>query len=356
MHIKRKRTRRVKVGDVSIGNFAPISIQSMTTTDTRDVKKTLEQIHYLEKAGCELIRVAVPDEDAAKKLSFIKKSINIPLIADIHFHAHLALRAIDQGVDKIRINPGNIGDKKKLKEIIRRAKIAGIPIRIGVNSGSLEKNILNKYGKVTAKALVESAWKHLRFFEDQDFFDIVISIKSSDVLLCIEAYTMLSKKCDYPLHIGVTEAGTEYQGIIKSAIGIGTLLSQGIGDTLRVSLTADPEKEIKAAKEILKFLHIKEEGINIIACPTCGRCEVDMFSIAEKVESKIKDIKHPLNVAIMGCVVNGPGEAKEADIGIACGKKQGIIFKKGAQIKKVAEKDIVNVLLDEIYKMVDTTI
>ncbi|MBI5418131.1 flavodoxin-dependent (E)-4-hydroxy-3-methylbut-2-enyl-diphosphate synthase [Candidatus Poribacteria bacterium] len=351
--IKRRKTREIKVGKIIIGNLSPISIQSMTNTDTGDVRKTVAQIFRLEDAGCDMVRVAIPDEKAARQLSRIKKEINIPIIADIHFNHHLALLAIEHGADKIRINPGNIGEKKKIKEIIKMAKIAGTPIRIGVNSGSLEKDILTKYGHVTASALVESALRHINFFEDNDFFDMVISIKSSDVTICIDAYTLLSKKCNYPLHLGVTEAGTEFQGTIKSVLGIGALLAKGIGDTLRVSLTAPPEKEIEVGKEILKFLHIRQEGLNLISCPTCGRCQVDLIPVAEEIESRLKNIKilHPLTVAVMGCVVNGPGEAREADIGVACGKKQGIIFKKGKQIKKVSENEIADVLINEIEKL-----
>ncbi|MBI4650855.1 flavodoxin-dependent (E)-4-hydroxy-3-methylbut-2-enyl-diphosphate synthase [Candidatus Desantisbacteria bacterium] len=354
MIIKRKKTREVRVGKVIIGNHSPVSLQSMTNTDTRDVKSTAAQIHRLEKAGCELVRVAVPDEKAARQISYIKNKINIPLIADIHFNHQLALIAMDQGADKIRINPGNIGDKKKIKEIIKKAQSCNIPIRIGVNSGSLEKDILNKYGKVEAEGLVESALRHISFFEDNGFFDMVISLKSSDVLTSIEAYTLLSKKCDYPLHLGITEAGTEFQGSIKSVLGIGSLLVNGIGDTLRVSLTAPPEKEIEVGKEILKILHLKEEGVDFVSCPTCGRCEVNLIPIACKIEKQLKclDVKKPLKVAVMGCVVNGPGEAKEADIGIACGKKQGIVFKKGRQIKKVAENKIVSEFINEIKKMI----
>ncbi len=354
MFIQRRKTKKIKVGNVLIGAQSTISVQSMTNTDTRDVEKTVAQIHQLEKAGCDLVRVAVPDEKAAKNISKIKNEINIPLIADIHFNHNLAILAIEEGADKIRINPGNIGSEKKLKEIIKKAIAYGIPIRIGVNSGSLEKDILNKHGSPTPQALVESALRQIIFFEQNDFFDIVISLKSSDVLQSIEAYTLLSKKCAYPLHLGITEAGTEFQGTIKSVLGIGSLLINGIGDTLRVSLTALPEKEVEVGKNILKFLHLKEEGINIISCPTCGRCQVDLIPIACEIESRLKlmNIIEPLTVAIMGCVVNGPGEAKEADIGVACGKKMGIIFKKGKQIKKVKENKITNSLINEIKKMI----
>ncbi|MBE6068221.1 MAG: flavodoxin-dependent (E)-4-hydroxy-3-methylbut-2-enyl-diphosphate synthase [Clostridium lundense] len=349
--MNRINTRKVKVGSVFVGGDAPISVQSMTNTDTRNVKETISQINSLQKAGCEIVRCAVPDMEAAEALKHIIKEVTIPVVADIHFDYKLALTSIDCGVSALRINPGNIGSIERVKMVAERAKEKEIPIRIGVNSGSLDKELLNKYGKVCPEALVESALKHVKILEDINFKDIVVSIKSSNVLDMIESYRLISEKSNYPLHLGVTEAGTPWRGTIKSSIGIGTLLSEGIGDTIRVSLTGDPVEEVKVGIEILKALQIKKQGIEIISCPTCGRTEIGLINIANEVEEKIKDLDKNIKVAIMGCVVNGPGEAREADIGIAGGKGVGLIFKKGEMFKKVKEEDLVDELLKEINKM-----
>lgn len=343
------KTRIIKIGNKKIGGTNPILIQSMCNTDTHDVDSTMKQIKALEKEGCEIIRVAVLDMAAAKVLRQIKKKINIPLVADIHFDYRLALEAIKQGVDKIRINPGNIGGEEKLKAVVFAAKKKGIPIRVGVNSGSLEEEILKKYhGHVTSKGLVESALKNTKLLEKINFRDIVISIKSTDVPQTIEAYKLLSQKVNYPLHIGITEAGPIFSGTIKSAVGLGSLLSQGIGDTIRVSLTGDPREEVKVAWEILKALALRKRGPEIISCPTCGRTQIDLISLVKKVEEATKGVKKPLKIAVMGCVVNGPGEAREADIGVAGGKGIGIIFRKGKIIKTVKERAILSALLSEI--------
>lgn len=349
--INRINTRKVKVGSVFVGGDAPISVQSMTNTDTRNIKETISQINSLQKAGCEIVRCAVPDMEAAEALKHIIKEVTIPVVADIHFDYKLALTSIDCGVSALRINPGNIGSIERVKMVAERAKEKEIPIRIGVNSGSLDKDLLNKYGKVCSEALVESALKHVKILENINFKDIVVSIKSSNVLDMIESYRLISEKSNYPLHLGVTEAGTPWRGTIKSSIGIGALLSEGIGDTIRVSLTGDPVEEVKVGIEILKALQIKKQGIEIISCPTCGRTEIGLINIANEVEEKIKDLDKDIKVAIMGCVVNGPGEAREADIGIAGGKGVGLIFKKGEMFKKVKEEDLVEELLKEINKM-----
>ncbi|QZY56790.1 flavodoxin-dependent (E)-4-hydroxy-3-methylbut-2-enyl-diphosphate synthase [Crassaminicella profunda] len=351
MDIERKKTREVFCGNVKIGGDAPISIQSMTNTDTRDVKRTVDQIKSLEKAGCEIIRVAVLDLEAAQALKEIKQNINIPIVADIHFDYRLALEAIKHGVDKLRLNPGNIGDVDRVKKVVMKAKERNIPIRIGVNAGSIDKKIINKYGKVTPEAMVESALEHVEILQNLNFEDIVISLKASDIKLTIESYRLMAKKVDYPLHIGVTEAGTIKGGTIKSCIGIGAMLLDGIGDTLRVSLTGDPVEEVKLAREILKAVELRNFGINLISCPTCGRTQIDLISLANRIEPKLTTIDKPLTVAIMGCAVNGPGEAKDADIGIAGGKGSALLFKKGEIIKKVKEEDIEAVLLEEIMKM-----
>lgn len=351
MQIERKKTRKLRVGNIYIGGDAPISIQSMTNTKTSDVEATVKQIKALEEAGCEIVRVAVPDMAAAEAISEIKKQISIPLVADIHFNYELALKSMENGVDKIRINPGNIGSKEKVMKVVSMAKEKGVPIRIGVNSGSLEKDILNKYGHVTAEGLVESALGHVRILEELDFHDIVISIKSTDVPMAFEAYRLISKKTDYPLHIGITEAGTVYRGTIKSAVGIGAMLLSGIGDTIRVSLTGDPVEEIKAAKEILRACGLYNKGVQFISCPTCGRTQIDLISIAENVEKALENCEKPIKVAVMGCVVNGPGEAREADIGIAGGRDSAVIFRKGEILRKVPEGEIVEALLDEIKKL-----
>lgn len=344
----RRKTRKIFVGRVPIGAGSPISVQSMTKTDTRDVKSTVKQIRLLEKAGCEIIRIAVPDSDAAKVLGRISKSVSIPIIADIHFDWRLALESVKQGVDGLRINPGNIGAKWKVKEVVSACGSKNIPIRIGVNAGSLTKKLLSKYGHPTPDALVEGAAEHVEILESLNFRNIKVSLKASNVSTTVEAYRLFSKKFRYPLHIGISEAGPSFTGIIKSSVGLGILLSEGIGDTIRVSLSADPVEEVRVAYEILKSLGLRIKGINIISCPTCGRCEIDIRGLAAKVETRLKDYDKPLTVAVMGCVVNGPGEAREADIGIAGGKGTGLLFKKGKIIKRVKEKELLNVLMEEI--------
>lgn len=343
--------RIVNVGGVQIGGDAPVSIQSMTNTDTRDVKTTVEQIARLADAGCEIVRSAVPDMEAAKAIGEIKKRISIPLVADIHFDYRLALEAIKGGVDKVRINPGNIGSRERVKAVSDACRERGIPIRIGVNGGSLEKEILEKYGRPTADALVESAMGHIRILEDLDFNDIVVSIKTSDVPTMLAAYRKFDKLTDIPVHIGVTEAGTKMSGMVKSAVGLGALLSEGIGNTMRVSLTADPVEEIYAAREILKILGLRKSGATLVSCPTCGRTRINLIPLAEKVERLIADVEEPIKVAVMGCAVNGPGEAREADIGIAGGDGVGLIFKKGEIIRKVPEDRLLDELKTEIDKL-----
>jgi len=347
----RKITKTVTVGNVKIGGQNPIVIQSMCNTDTHDVRSTVSQILTLEDAGCELIRVAVLDISAAEKISEIKKEIHIPLVADIHFDYRLALEAMNRGADKIRLNPGNIGDEEKVKAVVDCAKKMHIPIRIGVNSGSLQKDILEKYGRVTAEAICESAMRHVKILEKYDFYDTVISLKASSVPLSLESYALMSQMADYPLHVGITEAGTLYCGTVKSAVGIGAILAQGIGDTIRVSLTGDPVEEIRAAKEILKSLELRSFGIELISCPTCGRTQIDIISIANEVEKRCAKINKNIKVAVMGCAVNGPGEAREADVGIAGGNGEGLIFKKGKIIKKVPEDRLVEALMEEIDRI-----
>ncbi len=344
----RKLTKRIYVGNVPVGGGSPIAVQSMTKTDTRDVKATVRQIKTLEDAGCEIIRLAVPDTDAAMSLGRIKKSINIPMIADIHFDWRLALEAIRQGMDGIRINPGNIGARWKVKEVIAAAKDGNIPIRIGVNAGSLEKELLQKYGHPKPEALVESAKRHIEILEELSFTNIKVSLKASNVSTTVEAYRLFSERYDYPLHIGISEAGPPFTGVIKSSVGLGILLSEGIGDTIRVSLTAKPVEEIRVAYEILKSLGIRRKGAEIISCPTCGRCKVDLRGLVSEVESRLKNIDKPITVAVMGCVVNGPGEAREADFGVAGGKGMGLIFRKGEVVRKVKEKDLLDAFLKEI--------
>ena len=346
--IKRKKTRQVRVGDVLIGGDAPVSVQSMTCTKTEDVRATVNQIFKLEDAGCEIIRVAVPDIKAAEAISEIKKRIHIPLVADIHFDYRLALRAIEMGVDKIRINPGNIGSPDRVKQILKSAKERNIPVRIGVNAGSLEKPLIEKYRGVTPKALLKSALKQIKLCEKVGFTDLVVSIKASDVSMMIEVNRLLSRKTDYPIHLGVTEAGTVRTGVLRSSVGIGTLLGEGIGDTIRVSLTGDPVEEVKAGFDILKSLHLREHGLTIISCPTCGRTQTNVISIVEKVENALAGVDKPLTLAIMGCAVNGPGEAKEADLGVACGKESALLFKNGEVIRKIKEKEIVGILVKEV--------
>ncbi|MCX7715133.1 MAG: flavodoxin-dependent (E)-4-hydroxy-3-methylbut-2-enyl-diphosphate synthase [Clostridia bacterium] len=347
----KKVKRCISVGNVKIGGNYPISIQSMTNTDTRDILSTVSQILRLEQAGCEIVRVAVLDMEAAGAVGKIKQHIHIPLVADIHFDYTLALECMKKGADKIRINPGNIGDKTRVRQVADMAKARGIPIRIGVNGGSLEKDILQKYKKPTADALVESALRHISILDECNFSDIVVSLKASNVPTMIEAYRKLDKISDFPLHLGVTEAGTQRGGLLKSAIGIGSLLNDGIGDTIRVSLTADPVEEIKAAKDILKVLGIRKSGVELISCPTCGRCRINLIQIAEEVEKRLAEVDKNIKVAVMGCAVNGPGEAKDADIGIAGGIGEGLIFRHGEILKKVAEDRIVDELIAEIEKM-----
>ena len=349
--INRRKTKKIKVASLYIGGTAPIVVQSMTNTDTRDVKKTVAQIKKLEKAGCEMIRVAVPDMKAAQSLSQIKKKIDIPLAADIHFSYELALEAIKQGVDKLRINPGNMGNEVKIKEVVKAAEKKEIPIRIGINAGSLERDLLAKYkNKATAQAMVESAMKHIRILEKYGFYDIVVSLKASDVLRTVEAYRLLAKKVNYPFHIGITEAGALPRGAVISAVGLGILLSQGIGDTIRVSLTNDPLEEMPIAWEILKSLKLRKKGITVTSCPTCGRTEIDLIKLTKNVQKEMEKIDKNLHIAVMGCVVNGPGEAREADLAIIGGKKVGLIMKKGEIIKKVPEKDLLKEFVKEVKK------
>ena len=344
----RKLTRKVKVGKVYVGGDAPVTIQSMTNTDTRDVEATLKQIRELYNAGCEIIRCTVPDMEAAEAIKEIVKQSPIPVVADIHFDYRLALKVVENGISAVRINPGNIGSIERVRMVAEACKAKNIPIRIGVNSGSLEKEILERDGKPTAKGLVESALAHVKILEAVDFKDIVISIKSSDVRMMIDAYRLMSEKVDYPLHLGVTESGTPFRGTIKSSIGIGTLLAEGIGDTIRVSLTSDPIEEIKVAKEMLKALGLRKGGLEFVSCPTCGRTQIKLIEIANEVEKRLEGNNKDIKVAVMGCIVNGPGEAREADIGIAGGKGEGIIFKKGEIIKKCKEEDLIEELMKEI--------
>ena len=334
----REHTKVVQIGNVKIGGGNPIAIQSMTNTKTEDVEATVAQIHALEKAGCEIIRCAVPTMEAAEALGEIKKQIHIPLVADIHFDYRLAIAAIENGADKIRINPGNIGDASRVQAVVDKAKEHGIPIRVGVNSGSLEKNLVEKYGGVTAEGLVESAMDKVHMIEEMGYDNLVVSIKSSDVLMCVKAHELIAGQCKYPLHVGITESGTLLAGNIKSSIGLGLILHQGIGDTIRVSLTGDPTEEIKSAKLILKTLGLRKGGIEVVSCPTCGRTKIDLIGLANQVEQMVADIPLDIKVAVMGCVVNGPGEAKEADIGIAGGIGEGLLIKKGEIVKKVKEE------------------
>ncbi|MDH4161522.1 MAG: flavodoxin-dependent (E)-4-hydroxy-3-methylbut-2-enyl-diphosphate synthase [Nitrospirota bacterium] len=350
--IPRKKTRQISVGPVKIGWGAPVVVQSMCNTDTRDAAATIGQINRLQAVGCELVRLAVPDEDAARTLGRIKQGTTMPLIADIHFSHTLALEAIKQGVDGLRINPGNIGGKDKVSEVVAACRDRNIPIRIGVNAGSLEKHLLEKYGHPTPEAIVESAFGHIRILEELDYQNIKVSLKASDVLTTVESYRLFSKRSDYSVHIGISEAGTLHSGTIKSSVGLGILLSEGIGDTMRVSLTADPVEEVRVAYEILKSLRIRQRGVNIISCPTCGRTEIDIIGLAETVEKRLSHITEPLTVAVMGCVVNGPGEAREADIGIAGGKGTGLLFKHGEIVKKFDEKELADVLVREVEKIV----
>jgi len=350
--IKRKRTRQITVGKVKIGGLAPIAVQSMTNTPTQDIAATVSQIKRLQEAGCEIVRVAVPDQEAAAAVAAIKTQIDIPLIADIHFNYRLAIAAAKSGADGLRLNPGNIGGMQKVKAVVECAKDLDIPIRIGVNSGSLEKDIIKKYNGVTPAGMVESGLRHVDLLRSLDFHQIKISLKASDVQRTVESYRLLSAKTDLPLHVGVTEAGALYPGIVKSALGIGMLLAEGIGDTIRVSLTRDPVEEVRVGFEILRALGIRQRGPEIIACPTCGRCNINLFDIVERVEKALMTTTEPLKIAIMGCVVNGPGEAKEVDIGIAGGDGSGVLFKKGKVVKKFAQDKLVDVLLREVREYV----
>lgn len=349
--INRKNTKKVKIGNISIGGGEPIAVQSMLNVPANDINGSVEQAKELAAAGCQIIRFAIPNEDALALIEPIKKAVDVPLVADIHFDYRLALGAAERGIDKIRINPGNIGDESRVKAVADICNQKQIPIRIGVNSGSLEKEILAKYGSPTPEAMVESALYHASLLEKFDFDDIVISIKSSNVQTMIEAYELASEKCNYPLHLGVTEAGTERMGIIKSSIGIGSLLMHGIGDTIRVSLSDAPVKEVFAAFDILKAAGLKKDCPYLISCPTCGRTKIDLIGLAKQVEERLKDCKKPIKVAVMGCIVNGPGEAKEADIGIAGGDGNGLIFKKGEILRKVPENELLDELMKEIDKL-----
>ena len=351
MSYERRKTRKIKIGNIFIGGDAPISVQSMTNTDTRDAETTIAQIKKLEDAGCDIVRVAVPDMTAAKNISKIKEAISIPLVADIHFDYRLALEAIEQGIDAIRINPGNIGSEDRTRQVVEACKKNSIPIRIGVNGGSLEKELLEKFSGPTPEAMVESAMKHIEILEKLDFYDIVISLKNSDIRKSVEAYRLMSEKVDYPLHLGITEAGGVKKGTIKSSIGVGSLLVDGIGDTIRISLTGDPTEEIHVGKEILRSIGLLNDKIKIVSCPTCGRCQINLIELAGQVEERIENIEKDITVAIMGCAVNGPGEAREADIGIAGGDGIGLLFKNGEIIRRVPQDKIVDELVDEINKL-----
>ena len=344
----REKTKVIRIGGTAIGGNNPIAVQSMCNTKTEDVKATVAQIHSLEAAGCDIIRVAVPTMEAAEAIKDIQKQIHIPLVGDIHFDYRLAIAAIENGVDKIRINPGNIGDMNRVKAVVDAAKARHIPIRVGVNSGSLEKNIIEKYGHVTAEGIVESALAKVKMIEDLDYDQMVISIKSSDVMMCVKAHELIAKQTDYPLHVGITESGTIISGNIKSSIGLGIMLNEGIGNTIRVSLTGDPLEEIKSAKLILRTLGLRKGGIEVVSCPTCGRTQIDLIGLANQVENMVQDIDLDIKVAVMGCVVNGPGEAKEADIGIAGGKGEGLLIKKGEIIRKMPESELLGALRAEL--------
>lgn len=349
--MERRLTRQLEVGKVKVGGTAKIAVQSMTNTKTSDPVATLEQINRLAEAGCDVVRCAVPDMAAAEGLKTIVAESPIPVIADIHFDYKLALAAIEAGVDGLRLNPGNIGGNDRVAAVVEAAKKRNIPIRIGVNAGSLPKDLLEKYGHPTPEALVEAAWRHIRILEEMDYKNIKISLKAHDVPLTLAAYRLMASQCDYPLHVGITEAGTVNSGIIKSAVGIGTLLAEGIGDTIRVSLTGDPVREVKVGFEILKSLGLREYGPTLISCPTCGRTQINLEKLALEVEKRLAEISEPITVAVMGCVVNGPGEAREADVGIAGGINEGLIFRKGEVLKKVAEADIIDELFAEIEKI-----
>ena len=352
--LPRRETRPVSIGGVQVGGGAPISVQSMTKTDTRDIRATVAQIRRLEKAGCEIVRLAVPDREAVNALREIRRKVRPPLVADIHFDHRLALACIDLGIDGLRLNPGNIGSRDKVRAVVAAAKDRGIPIRIGVNSGSLEKDIQRKHGGATAAAMVESALRHIRILEELDFRLIKVSLKASDVLRTLEAYRLLARIVDYPFHGGITEAGPRLPGAVKSAVGLGLLLQEGLADTIRVSLTAPPEEEVRVAYQILGALGLRRRGPDIVSCPTCGRCEVDLRRIAAGIDKRLSRLPGSPTVAVMGCMVNGPGEAKEADIGVACGRGAGVIFKRGKLIRRVPEKKIAAELMKEIEKLIPT--
>ncbi|MGM0417988.1 MAG: flavodoxin-dependent (E)-4-hydroxy-3-methylbut-2-enyl-diphosphate synthase [Thermodesulfobacteriota bacterium] len=347
----RRKTRKIRLGNIEIGGEAPVSVQSMTNTKTQDIEATVSQIQRLENAGCEIVRAAVTDKEAAMCLKKICSMVNIPVVADIHFDYKLALLSLEAGVCGLRINPGNIGARWKVEEVVKAADERNVPIRIGVNAGSLEKDLMRKYSGAVAEAMVESAQDHIRILEELNFFNTKVSLKASDVTRTVEAYRLFSKVSDIPLHLGVTEAGGLYPGIVKSSVGIGMMLAEGIGDTIRVSLSRDPVEEVRVGFEILKSLGLREKGIDIISCPTCGRCNIDLFKILEDIEKELVGINEPIKVAVMGCPVNGPGEAREADIGIAGGDGEGILFKKGKVVKKVAMVDMVETLVSEVKKM-----
>ena len=344
----REQTKEIRIGDVVIGGNHPIAIQSMTNTRTEDVKATVEQILRLEAAGCEIVRCTVPTSEAAEALKEIKKQIHIPLVADIHFDYRMAIAAIENGADKIRINPGNIGSQERVRTVVEKAKEYGVPIRIGVNSGSLEKHLLEKYGGVTAEGIVESAMEKVKMIEQMDYDNLVVSIKSSDVLMCVKAHELIAKQCPYPLHVGITESGTLYSGNIKSSVGLGIILHEGIGNTIRVSLTGDPVEEIRTAKLILKTLELRKGGVEVVSCPTCGRTRIDLIGLANQVEQMVQEFDLDIKVAVMGCVVNGPGEAREADLGIAGGIGEGLLIKKGEVVKKVKEEELLETLRQEL--------
>lgn len=348
MSILREKTKEIKIGDVVIGGSHPVAIQSMTNTKTEDVEATVAQIQKLEAAGCEIIRCAVPTMEAALALKEIRRQIHIPLVADIHFDYRLAIAAIENGADKIRINPGNIGNEERLRAVVEKAKEYQVPIRVGVNSGSLEKHLLEKYGGVTARGLAESALDKVRMIEEMGYDNLVVSIKSSDVIMCVKAHELIAEKCSYPLHVGITEAGTVYSGNVKSSVGLGIILYEGIGNTIRVSLTGDPVEEIKTAKLVLKTLGLRKGGVEVVSCPTCGRTRIDLIDLANQVEDMVADIPLDIKVAVMGCVVNGPGEAREADIGIAGGVGEGLLIKKGEIVKKVKEEELLETLRQEL--------
>ncbi len=349
----RHKTRQLQLGDLTIGGDAPISVQSMCNTDTCDVTATLSQIKALQEVKCEIVRCAVPNQDAAEALGAIKQGCNIPLIADIHFDYQLALTSIKHGVDGLRLNPGNIGERWKVEEVVKACAERQVPIRIGVNAGSLERELLQKYGHPTAEAMVESALGHIRILEDLGYQNIKVSLKASDIARTVEAYRILAGQVNYPLHIGITEAGTTWSGTIKSAIGVGSLLYDGIGDTLRVSLTGDPVEEVRVGWEILKSLRLREKGPIFVSCPTCGRCQIELIAVAEEVEQRLAEFPKPLTIAVMGCVVNGPGEAREADLGIAGGVGQGILFRHGEVVRKVPQQDLADALVDEAWRMIE---